>query len=213
MTDPFSLTFGIAGVVGSVIQTYNAVMSAYELYLEVKDVPSEYEDLRMGLLLEHQRLELWGSHVLAEYYDEQRRSKLSQKHINTWRTMEWIFSRIREAFIENNQILEDYGQQLGLPAQGDSSGNERSYLTGKIQYADVASVLDLIGRLSLSTKSPSKHGLANYTKRLKFVLTKQKKLKDLVMQLSYWNNGLDQLTSRLDQDSSRTCFRSPYFLF
>ena len=63
MTDPVSLTFGIAGVVGSVIQGYNAVMSAYNLYLEVKDVPSEYEDLRMGLLLEHQRLELWGSHV------------------------------------------------------------------------------------------------------------------------------------------------------
>lgn len=122
MTDPVSLTFGIAGVVGSVIQAYNAVMSAYDLYLEVKDVPSEYQDLRMGLLLEHQRLELWGAHVLAKYHDERIRSELSQKHITTWKTMEWIFSRIREAFIENNQILDDYGQQLGLPAQGDFSG-------------------------------------------------------------------------------------------
>ena len=126
MTDPVSLTFGIAGVVGTVIQTYNTVMAAYDLYLEVKDVPSEYEDLRMGLLLEHQRLELWGSHVLAEYYDEQNRSKLSQKHINTWKTMEWIFGRIKDAFIENNQILDDYGQQLGLPTQGDSSGKNKS---------------------------------------------------------------------------------------
>lgn len=190
MTDPISLTFGIAGVVGSVIQTYNAVMSAYDLYLEVKDVPSEYEDLRMGLLLEHQRLELWGSHVLAEYYDEQNRSQLSQKHITTWRTMEWIFGRIKEAFIENNQILDDYGQHIGLPAQGDSS------------------VSELIGRLSLSAKSPSKHGLSTYTKRVKFVLRKQKKMRELVMQLSYWNNGLDQLTSRLDQDSSRRRLRT-----
>lgn len=134
MTDPVSLTFGVAGVVGSVIQSYGAVMSAYKLYLEVKDVPSEYQDLRMGLLLEHQRLELWGSHVLAEYYDEQNRSRLSQKHINTWRTMEWIFGRIREAFIENNQILDDYGQQLGLPAQGDSSGNEKAFPKDKIPY-------------------------------------------------------------------------------
>ncbi len=63
MTDPVSLTLGIAGVVGSVIQTYNSVMAAYDLYLEVKDIPSDYADLRMGLLLEHQRLELWGSHV------------------------------------------------------------------------------------------------------------------------------------------------------
>ena len=126
MTDPVSLTFGIVGVVGSVIQTYNAVMSAYDLYLEVKDVPSEYEDLRMGLLLEHQRLELWGRHVLAEYYDEENRSKLSQKHITTWKTMEWIFNRIKEAFLENNQILDDYGQLTGLPAQGDSSGDKKA---------------------------------------------------------------------------------------
>ena len=125
MTDPVSLTFGVVGVVSSVIQTYNAVMSAYDLYLEVKEVPSEYENLRMGLLLEHQRLELWGSHVLAEYYDERNRSKLSQKHITTWKTMEWIFGRIREAFIENSQILDDYGHQLGLPAQDDSSGNKK----------------------------------------------------------------------------------------
>ena len=129
MTDPVSLTFGVAGVVGTVIQTYNAVMSAYNLYLEVKDVPSEYQDLRMGLLLEHQRLELWGNHVLGEYSDEQNRSRLSEKHINTWKTMEWIFGRIRQAFIENNQILDDYGQQLGLPAQGDSSGNQTKSLS------------------------------------------------------------------------------------
>ena len=123
MTDPVSLSLGIAGVVGTVIQTYNAVMSAYDLYLEVKDVPSEYQDLRMGLLLEHQRLDLWGNHVLSEYYDEQNRSKLSQKHINTWRTMEWIFGRIQQAFVENSQILDDYGSAMALPSQGDSSGN------------------------------------------------------------------------------------------
>lgn len=132
MTDPVSLTLGIVGVVGSVIQTYNAVMSAYDLYLEVKDVPSEYEDLRMGLLLEHQRLELWGSHVLAEYYDEENRFKLAKKHIHTWRTMDWIFNRIRDAFMENNQILDDYGQQMGLPAQGDSSGNRKPSPRAKV---------------------------------------------------------------------------------
>ena len=76
-TEPGSSTFVVEGVVGSVIQTFNAVMSTYELYLGVKHIPYEYKDLRMGLLLEHQRLELWGSHVLAEYYNEQNRSKLS----------------------------------------------------------------------------------------------------------------------------------------
>ena len=122
-TEPGSLTSGVVGVVGSAIQTYNAVMCAYDLYLGVKHIPYEYEDLRMGLLLEHRRLELWGSHVLAEYYEEQNRSKVPPKHITTWRTMEWIFGRIRKAFTENNQILDDYDQQLGLLAQNDSSGN------------------------------------------------------------------------------------------
>ena len=33
-------------------------------------------------------------------------------------------------------------------------------------------------------------------------------MRDLVTQLSHWNNGLDQLTSRLDQDSSRRRLRT-----
>ena len=201
--DPVSLVFDIAGVVGIVIQAYNAVMSAYGLYLEVKDVPSEYEDLRMGLLLEHRRLELWGGHVLTKYYDEKNRSKLSQKHITTWRMMEWVLSRIREAFIANNQILEDYGQQLGLPAQDDLSDNINASSVNETPHTKFASVFDLIDRLSLSGKSPTNNGLSKYIKRVKFVLTKQKKMRDLVIHLSHWNNGLDQLTSRLDQDSSR----------
>lgn len=122
MTDQVSLSLGIVGVVGSVIEIYTTVMSAYDVYLEVKDVPSEYKDLRMALLLEHQRLKLWGDHVFAEYHDERNRYDLSEKHINTWKMMEWIFHRIRESFTENNQILEDFGQQTGLPTQGDSSG-------------------------------------------------------------------------------------------
>ena len=40
------------------------------------------------------------------------------------------------------------------------------------------------------------------------MLTKQKKMRDLVTQLSHWNNGLDRLTSRLDQDSSRRRLRT-----
>ena len=77
-----------------------------------------------------------------------------------------------------------------------------------LSHAKVRSVFDFIDRLSLSSKSTSKHGLSNYTKRAKFVLTKQKKMRDLVMQLSHWNNGLDQLTSRLDQDASRRRLRT-----
>lgn len=122
MTDPASIGIGVVGVVGSVVQIYNAVMSTYNLYLEVGDVPSEYKDLRMGLLLEHERLKLWGDHVLAEYKDERSLYSIPENHIATWKMMEWIFGRIKEAFIENNQILEKMGQQIGLPSQGDAPG-------------------------------------------------------------------------------------------
>ena len=122
MTDPASISFGVVGVFGSVVQIYNAVMSTYQLYLEVRDVPSEYKDLRMGLLLEHERLKLWGDHVLAEYKDKKNIYSIPENHIATWQTMEWIFGRIQEAFIENNQILEDFGQKIGLPSQDDESG-------------------------------------------------------------------------------------------
>ena len=122
MTDPASVVFGVVGVVGSVVQIYNVVMSAYDLYLDVKDVPSEYENLRMGLLVEHQRLELWGNHVLAEYHDPRNRYKIPEKHENTWETMGWIFGRIEQVFLENNQILENFGHQTGLPSQGDIAG-------------------------------------------------------------------------------------------
>ena len=123
MTDPASISFGVVGVVGSVVQIYKGVMSTYDLYLEVRDVPSEYKDLRMGLLLEHQRLELWGRHVLAEYKDERNLYNIPEKDIAIWETMEWIFGRIKEAFIVNNQVLENFGQQIGLPSQGDAPGD------------------------------------------------------------------------------------------
>ena len=122
MADPASISFGVVGVLGSVVQTYNAVMSTYQLYLEVRDVPAEYKDLRMGLLLEHERLKLWGDHVLAEYKDKRNIYSIPENHIGTWQMMEWIFGRIQEAFVENNQILEDFGQKIGLPSQDDASG-------------------------------------------------------------------------------------------
>ena len=39
------------GVVAAVVQTYAAVTAAYDLYLGVKDSPSIYQELRMGLLM------------------------------------------------------------------------------------------------------------------------------------------------------------------
>lgn len=41
------------------------------------------------------------------------------------------------------------------------------------------------------------------TRRIRFMLTKHKNMKDLFIELAYWNNSLDRLTSRLQLESER----------
>lgn len=119
--DPAGLGLGI---VAAVVQTYTAVTAAYDLYLEVKDFPSTYQELRMGLLIERYKLELWASHVLSE--NEQNRVKLSMssRDWGLWKLFESIFHKILETFQEHNEIMEDYGQQTGLPKKDGLSGKD-----------------------------------------------------------------------------------------
>ena len=61
------VSFGL-GVVSTVIQTYTAVVAAYDVYLEVTEFPSTYQDIRIGFLIERYRLELWASEIISERY-------------------------------------------------------------------------------------------------------------------------------------------------
>lgn len=115
--DPVS--FGI-GLVSGVIQIYGAVTAAYDTYLGVVEFPTAYQELRMGLMIERYRLELWGRHVLAEY--EHDKHRLPPQEYGLWKLFEAIFSKILEAFQENNQAMENYGAHTGLPRQEGLSG-------------------------------------------------------------------------------------------
>lgn len=108
------------GVVSAVIQTYTAITAAYDVYLDVKEFPSAYQELRMGLLIERYKLELWANHVLSE--EEQERVKISRTYWPLWKLFESIFTQILEAFQEGNQTMEDYGQHTGLPKNDGLSG-------------------------------------------------------------------------------------------
>ena len=116
--DPTGLSLG---VISAVIQTYTAVTAAYDLYLEVKDFPSTFQELRMGLLIERYKLELWANHVLSDA--EQDRVKRSSQDWGLWKLFESIFNKILEAFQEHNEIMENYGQHTGLPKKDGLSGN------------------------------------------------------------------------------------------
>lgn len=115
--DPISFSVGI---VSGVIQVYGAVTAAYDTYIQVVEFPASYQELRMGLMIERYRLDLWGRHVLAEY--EIERGNLPTHDIGLWKLFEAIFTKILEAFQENHQMMENYGTHTGILKQEGLSG-------------------------------------------------------------------------------------------
>ncbi len=124
--DPASLGLG---VVAAVIQTYTAVTAAYDLYLEVQDFPSTYQELRMGLVIERYRLQLWASHVLSEHEQNRVRASMSSGEWGLWKLFESIFNKILETFQEYNEIMENYGQQTGLAKKDELLGKDETLTT------------------------------------------------------------------------------------
>ncbi len=70
---------------------------------------------------------------------------------------------------------------------------------------------ELLENMSLAVKSPPKNTKGTITRisrTVKFVLRDKKKMEQLIKQLNYWNDSLDKMTSRLDQESSRRRLRT-----
>lgn len=108
------------GVFSAVVQTYSAVMSVYDLYLGVTDFPNTYQYLRMGLLIERQRLAIWGNRVLPLY--EKNPDTLPRGEQGLF---EVIFNQMRKAFADGQKTLDIVGRHTGLPIQNGSEGKSR----------------------------------------------------------------------------------------
>lgn len=117
--DPVSLGFG---VVGTVIQVYSAVESAYDLYLGIQDFPDSYGKIRTALLIERYRLELFKDEVLSIPDDEKIRIQNSPKERAFWKLFEYVFNKILETFNRSSELMDHVGQKSGLPEQKDGSG-------------------------------------------------------------------------------------------
>ena len=115
--DPISFSIGL---VSGVIQIYSAVTAAYDTYIQVVEFPSAYQELRMGLMIERYRIDLWRRHVLAEYEIEQ--GNLPTHDIGLWKLFKAIFTKMLEAFQENHQMMENYGAHNGIIRQEGLSG-------------------------------------------------------------------------------------------
>ncbi len=108
------VTFGILGVIGTVIQVYGTVEKAYDTYIQYADFSHTYEKLRMELFIERQRLEIFKDKVLKIQATPDRYGQDRATERSRWLTMEWIFHQILELFETSNLKMDSYGQPVGI---------------------------------------------------------------------------------------------------
>lgn len=112
------------GLVAGVLQTYTAVTGAYDFYLQVKEFPATYHEIRVGLLIERYRLEQWGSHVLSE--PKQKQAQNSPHDASLWKFFGFVLNLMFAAFQESSQTMDNYGQFAGVPQKDSLSGKGSS---------------------------------------------------------------------------------------
>ena len=107
--DPVSAGLGI---VTAVLQLYTSLTAAYDLYISVADFPSTYRELRLGFLIERQRLELWGQKMLNDHRYEQENEK-SQRDRPLWVVFEKVLKEMLSAFEGSTKTMEEYERHVG----------------------------------------------------------------------------------------------------
>ncbi|KAL8929713.1 MAG: hypothetical protein Q9172_000270 [Xanthocarpia lactea] len=138
-------------------------------------------------MVERYRLETWGEKMLSDV----QRQRVEQGHDNValWKLFQAVFDAMWAAFQESSKTLEDFGHIAGVPKSGDMSD------------------LQLLESMSLSVKSPPKRSAIGLAKTIKFVVRDKKKLQQLVKDLCYWNDSLNEMISGLEQASARRSLR------
>ena len=108
------------GVIAAVVEIYKVVEAAYDLYLEVKDFPSTYQELYVCLQIERHRLELWGSHVLSVH--EQEHIKTSPSDLKLWKLFQSILRKILDAFHDATQKMGSHVEQVDMTRREGFAG-------------------------------------------------------------------------------------------
>ena len=115
--DPVSLTLSVVPVV---VEAYQLVESAYDLYLKFKEFPIAFQELQIGLQIEHYRLGLWAKTVLSEH--QQQRLKSSSGDLKLWKLFHSVFQKILDAFQEGDQAVNKYGERANLGQEDTLAG-------------------------------------------------------------------------------------------
>ena len=137
MSDPLSITGLALGAISVVFQSYTAVIAAYDVYLDFQDFSSIYKDIRMCLLIEKSRLELWAS--LMQLEKAQTYQKHSTGDLTLWKLFELILNSILNALQESHEKIEHIGRKSSLSTQGDPLGKPALDFTLELRLIELIS--------------------------------------------------------------------------
>lgn len=101
----------VVGIVPIVVQLYNVVSKGYDTYIEFKEFPSSYRELQIALMIERQRLDLWGQKMLSDH--RQRDAELSHQDLALWKIFEAIFLKMAAELEGSARIMEVYEHLAG----------------------------------------------------------------------------------------------------
>jgi hypothetical protein len=98
----------------TVMQLYRASVAAYDLYLEAKDFPSAYLQLKFAMVIERQRLHLWAREI---GHKEQ-----SPQDYMLWGLFKAILVKTLAALEGGSRTMEEYELDAGFPEMADITG-------------------------------------------------------------------------------------------
>ena len=190
----------------SLRQLYTAVTAAYDTCIEVVDSRSDYQELRMGLMIERYRLDLWRRYVLAD--DETEQGNLPTYDIGWWALFESLLLKMLETFAEHHHTMERHREQNSIPKQEGLAAVPRY---GPPQAVDNSRERpDLLESMSIFTRWPLEIGVMISERTFEFGLLEMKSIQRLLQTLCYCNNSLDGLTSTLERESARRRLRAHF---
>ena len=189
----------------SLRQTCSAVTAAYDAYIQLMDILPDYQELRMGLVIERYRTDPWRRFVLAK-------AKIGQGdapayEIGLWAVFEYILTKMLETFSEIQRTMEEYAAHADdIKLQEDLSDALQFASLQPGQRSHEAS--ELPETMSTATKSPPEHSFMKSRTTLNYGPLGKKHIERILQTLCYWNDSLDGLTPLLERESSRRRLRA-----
>ena len=122
MADPASLGLGVVAVV---VQGYKTVTEIYDTYLDYKSFDQDYHDIRMGILIEKVRLDLWATKMQLSHQEDL--VKPSDRDLLQWKLFKMIFESMLTDLNKCHEQLENLGDKTGSVTQGESAGMQNQW--------------------------------------------------------------------------------------